>query len=117
MPLTDIADLRERMTVLLSAAAPSLTEKAPPEEGGSESQSLITAPMPELNAAPRSFADIYGTGGGMLAQLGLEAAQEGAPELASLLSALDVGLREGAFDLPSEPRPAPRLSPYVYPVI
>jgi len=103
----------DKMNMLLTAApleANTVTTTEP-------NQSLLKPPSPELNAPLRRYAQVYGAQGRMLKQLGLEAAAEGAPELAAMLNVLDQRLREGAFDLPSTPHPAPRLGRYVYPVV
>lgn len=116
MPLTDIADLMEQMMVLM-AAAPLETNTDATAGPSPKPKSLLAPPSPEMNAPLRRYCQIYGDEGRMLKQLSLDAAAEGAPELATLLGALDQGLREGAFDLPSTPLPATRLGRYVYPVV
>jgi len=116
LPLTDIADLMEQMRLLL-AKAPLASNTDVTIEPSQKSQSLLAPPSPELNAPIRRYAQIYGEDGRMLKQLGLDATAEGASALATLLNALDKGLHEGAFDLPSTAHPAPRLGRYVYPVV
>ena len=53
----------------------------------------------------------------MRKQLAHDASAQGLPDLAALLSTLDEGLIENAFDVPSGPAPAPRLGRFVYPVV
>ncbi|MBN8290536.1 hypothetical protein JI664_01025 [Rhodobacter sp. NTK016B] len=116
MPLTDITELMDRVETLLEAA-PLDPEAGVPFQTAPKSESLIADPMPELNAPLRSFAQVYGANGRLLEQLGRDAAAMDEPQMASLLSALDRGLRDGAFVVPDTPKPAPRLKRYVYPVV
>lgn len=108
-------DLMERMFTLLSAAPLEADTQAKVQSPKGES--LLELPMPELNAPPRSYAQVYGPQERMLAQLSVDATAHGQPELATLLDTLDQGLRDGAFDVPEGPAPAPRLVRYVYPVV
>jgi hypothetical protein len=113
LPLIDEADLMQRMMTLLTAAGPGDV----PAETSPDTESLLAPPMQELNALPRSFAQVYGTGGRMLTQLSLDAMAEGATDLATLLRALEQALQDGSLDLAPALAPAPRLSRYVYPVV
>ncbi len=112
MPLIDIAELMDKMNRLLAAAPPAANT-----DTGAAPESLLGKPSPALNAPLRSYSQVYGSEHRMLKQLARDATAEGAPELATLLNALDQGLLEGAFDLSSAPLPAPRLGRYVYPVV
>lgn len=116
MPLTDMADLMDRMATLL-ATAPLEGYTDDRFQTGPKSESLLGQPMPDLTAAPRSFAQVFGSDGQLLAQLGRDATAQGQPDLAALFHALDTGLREGGFEIPNAPKPAPRLGRYVYPVV
>lgn len=115
MPLTDISELMERMNVLF-AAAPIEDASAPPQEDKPES--LFTVPMPCLENAPRSFAQVFGTDGkSMLEQLAMDAEGKDDLPMAQLVRSLDTGLRAGDFDVPAPTKPAPRLGQFVYPVV
>ncbi len=116
MPLIDTAELMDVMQSLLSAASSDVETKAL-FKAASKSETLLCEPMPELNADLDGFAQVYGPNNNLLDQLAVAATNAANPELASLISALDDGLREGQLSVHKAPRPAPRLSRYIYPVV
>lgn len=109
MTQIDQAEFMERMMGLLGRAASVV---APRQREGS----LLTLPMAALNAPPRSFAEVYGMEGRLLARLAAQAVSD-EPEMATLLTALEQGLQEGTLKVPVAAPPAPRLTAFVYPVI
>lgn len=112
MPPIDTPELLERVAALLQAASP---ENADPS--AEPKPSLLERPMAELNAAPRSFAEVFGPDGNLLKQLEAEARAQGDAPLAQLCAALEQGFREGHFEMAATEQPAPRLIRYVYPVV
>lgn len=120
LPLTDIAELMDLMNTLFATA---LVESRPVEHisVGSDqekAQSLLSSPMSQLAAAPRSFAQLYGSDGqSMFEKMALDAQNCGDDAMAKLLRTLDDGLRRGAFDLPETAMPAARFGRFVYPVV
>ena len=78
MPLIDIADLMERVSMLL-ASAPLEPDTPSPFQAGSKSESLLGQPMPELNAPPRRFEEVFSADGRMLKQLAHDARHKGCP--------------------------------------
>jgi hypothetical protein len=106
----------DRMDTILNAASLPLEARVP-FQTAPKSESLIADPMPDLTAPPRSFERVYGANNNLLDQMASDAIATNQPDLASLLSMLDIGLREGHFVVPDTPTPAPRLVRYVYPVV
>ena len=103
------------MMHLLASAPPTdaQTARAPDDAAAS----LIMTPMPQLDGPPRSYAEVYGPDGELLLQLANEAAAAGETGFAQMLQTLDRRLRAGELDPPAGPSAAPRLVPYVYPVV
>lgn len=117
MTPTDQAAFLERVSALL-ATAPAQPPAAASDSADTDAgDSLLTAPMAVLNAPPRRFAEVYGPEGRLLAHLAAQAAANGEGDMARLLDRLGQGLRDGTFDLPPAPTPAPRLTRFAYPVV
>lgn len=110
MPQTDHSDLLERLFILLTKAAQPLPADLAAGQGG------LVAPMPELNAAPRGFSEVFGQSGKLFPQLAAEADANGDSGFAALLRALEQQLNTD-LKPPKEATPARRLLDYVYPVV
>lgn len=70
-----------------------------------------------LDSHPRALEEVYGREGRLLLELADNATSNKDPEMARLISALEKAMQDGMLDLEAEPRPSPRLTPYVYPVV
>lgn len=124
LPLTDITELMDRINTLFAAAPVEFAPIEPtpvehiPVGSDPKAQSLLSSPMAQLAAAPRSFAQVYGLDGqSMFEQMALDAQSGGDEAMAELLRTLGEGLRRGAFDLPEVAAPAARFGRFVYPVV
>lgn len=106
MPQIDHAEFLERMMTLLCAH---------PVEPLADTAGLAP-PMAALNAAPRGFAEVYGSEG-LFVQTGIRAEKDGDPGMAALLVDLKRALDSGKLDLVQRSKPAPRLGGFVYPVV
>lgn len=109
MPQIDHPTLLERLNAIFDEAAGA--EVARPD-------GQWQAPMAALNEPPRKFADVYGADGAeLLLQLSHAAQSREEPNMARIFETLQVKLRDGSLDLEQSRRPAPRLAPFVYPVV
>ncbi|GAB5447471.1 MAG: hypothetical protein Gyms2KO_23440 [Gymnodinialimonas sp.] len=66
---------------------------------------------------PRAFEEVYGREGRLLLELAERANSNGDPSMACLIAALEKSMQDGMLELEAGPKPAPRLTRYVYPVV
>ena len=100
MPPIDQAEFLQRVFDLLTDAGPG-NALAPPMD----------------HPQPRSFADVFGPEGRLLPHLAAQARDSGDPGMAGLMLALDQALQDGSLVVQAGPKPAPRLTGYIYPVV